>query len=370
MVRQRHLVVAPDKFRGSATAAEVSATAVRAAQGAGWSAKSLPTADGGEGTLEALGGQPRFSLVAGPLGVPVMAEWRYFELGPITAPIVPPPGPPGSPGLTTSPGPAVLIEMARCAGLALAGGAEGNDPVAASTAGVGQLIAAALAAGATQVVVACGGSASTDGGWGALEALGFPLRLDGIDLVAAYDVEGCFVDAATDFAPQKGATSAQVSLLRQRLAGLVQTYQERNGVDVRGLTGAAAAGGLAGGLAAIGARLVSGFSLVARSTGLARALAAADLVITGEGHLDRQSFSGKVVGGVLDLARTAGVPALVIVGDADPTVVSQVRRACSDVSIVSLTALVGRESALSSPLEAIETAVARHLAPTRPGAAT
>lgn len=350
VTRPPHLVVAPDKFRGTASAAEVSAAAVRAAEDAGWSTEACATADGGEGTLEALGGEPRFDLVQGPAGDPVSAEWRMLT----PERVVSPPDP------ATVPGPAAVIEMARCSGLGLAGGAGQNDPLGASTAGVGQLIRAAAAAGATQVVVACGGSASTDGGWGALDALGFPRRLDRVDLVAAYDVEVGFLEAVA-FAPQKGADPAQVDLLRRRLLDLAELYQKRSGLDVRALKGAGAAGGLAGGLAAIGARLVSGFALVAATTGLAQAMRRADLVMTGEGYLDEHSFGGKVVGGVAGLARAAGTPVLVVVGDADPSLAASAAEVGSGASVVSLTEMVGRESALSSPLEAIESAVTRHL---------
>ncbi len=364
MTRNRHLVAAPDKFRGTASSSQVCAAVLRAAEAAGWSASAYPAADGGEGTLEALGGEPRHSEVVGPLGDPVVAEWRMFTSGPIAALTLGNPPTLGNPqALEPRPnGPVAVIEMARCSGLALAGGAERNDPVTASTAGVGQLIAQAVAAGATQVVVTCGGSASTDGGWGALEALGLPPRLEGVDLVAAYDVEARFVEAATLFAPQKGATVEQVGTLERRLRLLADRYERRHGTDVRSLTGGGAAGGLAGGLSVLGARLVPGFGLVAEATGLARALVGADLVVTGEGYLDRQSLGGKVVGGVLDLAARAGVPVLVVVGDADPAVVTEVRRDHPGTSVLSLTALVGRDRSMSSPLAAIESVVTRHLA--------
>ena len=144
-------------------------------------------ADGGEGTLEVLGGTVRESTVRGPLGAPVWAEWRVLDDG------------------------TAVVEMARASGLLLAGGAEGNDPIAATTHGTGELIGAALESGARKVIVAVGGSATTDGGLGAITALG-GRRLRGVDVVVACDVTTTFVAAADVFAPQKGATPAQVDL--------------------------------------------------------------------------------------------------------------------------------------------------------------
>jgi len=162
-----------------------------------------------------------------------------------------------------------------------------------------------------------GGSASTDGGLAALEVLGWSLA--GLDVTVACDVETVFVDAAKVFGPQKGASDAQVGLLGRRLELLAQQYQARTGVDVRGLPGGGAAGGLAGGLVAIGARLEPGFDVVANAAGLDAALDRADLVVTGEGRLDATSFGGKVVGQVLEWATDAGVArAAVIVGQATP----------------------------------------------------
>jgi glycerate kinase len=134
----------------------------------------------------------------------------------------------------------------------------------------------------------------------------------------ACDVRTRFVDAAAVFAPQKGATPPQVRLLGARLEQLAERYLAEYGVDVRDVDGTGAAGGLAGGLLAVGARLLPGFELVADHVGLDERLASADVVVTGEGNLDAQSLDGKVVGGICDLATKAGKPVVVIVGDADP----------------------------------------------------
>jgi len=154
--------------------------------------------------------------------------------------------------------------------------------------------------------VGVGGSGTTDGGLGAVEGLGWALL--GAEVVVACDVTTRFVDAARVFAPQKGASEAQVALLTRRLERLAEQYEVRTGVDVRAVEGGGAAGGLAGGLAAIEAKVDSGFDVVAGVVGLERALDGTDLVLTGEGKCDATSFAGKVVGGVLDWAAELGVP--------------------------------------------------------------
>ena len=283
------VVAAPDKFRGTATAAQVAAAIGRAAAVAGWECGQVPMADGGEGTLAALGGPNRTSEVTGPLGVPVLAAWRLD-------------------------GRLAVIEMAYAAGLDLVGGAEHNDPIAASTIGVGELIGVAMDNGARRVIVGLGGSATTDGGLAALRGL-YPLaRLKGVELIAACDALVGFYDAAERFAPQKGASPAQVAWLRRRLERLAQVYLDEHGVDVVAMPGAGAGGGLGGGLAAVGATLVSGFDLVADEVDLDEHIEGADLVITGEGFLDAGSFDGKVVGGVEAMAARFDVPVVAIAG--------------------------------------------------------
>jgi glycerate kinase len=324
------VVAAPDKFRGTATATEVAAAVARAAKAAGWDCTEIPLADGGEGTLEALGGPNRRTTVTGPLGDAIEAEWRLV-------------------------GRTAVIEMARASGLDLVGGPEGNDPIAASTYGTGELITAALDAGARRILVGVGGSATTDGGLGALRAL-YPLpRLRGIELLVACDVRTGFIEAAEVFAPQKGASPAQVELLRRRLERLAQVYREDHGVDVSVLSGAGAAGGLAGGLAAAGASLVEGFDLVADELELDEALEGADLVVTGEGFLDEQSFDGKVVGGVLERAADACVPVLAIAGEVFDD-------AGKRLHAVSLVERFGEERSRADTVSCVEAVVTEALA--------
>jgi len=244
--------------------------------------RELPLADGGEGTLDALlaarGGSRRTARVTGPLGDTVEAEYGVLPDG------------------------TAVVEMARASGLSLV---RRNDPLRASTRGTGELIAAARRAGAERVIVGVGGSATTDGGLAAVEALGW--SLGGLEVAVACDVDTKFLDAARVYGPQKGATAAQVELLSRRLASVAEIYRQRTGVDVTELEGAGAAGGLAGGLAALGARLEPGFEVVAFAAGLEEVLEGVDLVVTGEGRVDTTSFEGKVVGGVLEWAAEVGI---------------------------------------------------------------
>ncbi len=323
------MLAASDKFKGTLTAAQACAAIGHACWELGIDCTEMPMADGGEGTLAILGGPNRRTTVTGPLGDPVEAEWHLSN------------------GVA-------VIEMARASGLALVGGAEGNDPVAASTQGTGELIDTALDFGARKIIVCLGGSATTDGGYGALRAISTPARLKAVEFLVACDVETLFVDAAGVFAPQKGASPAQVRLLRGRLERLAQLYGSEHGIDVTSIPGSGAAGGLAGGLAALGATLLPGFDIVAEETGFDEAVRAHDLVITGEGLLDATSFDGKVVGSVRDYAAEAGVPVRAVVGDIDPdTEPGDI----ASVNARSLTAEHGRDESINQTMRCIEETV-------------
>jgi glycerate 2-kinase len=292
--RTARVLICPDKFKGSATAFEVG-TAVRSGLRAAGVTEStvLPLADGGDGTLTVLlehaGVAPRRDTVTGPHGRPVDAQWGLLPDG------------------------TAIIEMAQASGLALMGSS--LDPIGATTRGTGELMLLAARAGATRCIVAVGGSATTDGGLGALDALEWSLH--GMDVVVATDVTTLFVDAATVFGPQKGADAAQVSVLTARLEALADRFVDERGVNVRTVPGSGAAGGLAGGLFALGASIVGGFEMVANQVGLDDALMVCTQVITGEGRLDATSFVGKPVGEVTLLATRLGIPLHVVCGAAE-----------------------------------------------------
>ena len=325
MGSQTRLLAAPDKFRGSLTAVQAAHAIASGAARSGWSARELPLADGGEGTLDALGGANRRTVATGPLGAPADAPWRLD-------------------------GGVAVVEMAKASGLALVGSAEDNDPLGASTRGTGELIAAALEEGAQRIIVAVGGSATSDGGLGAVEVLRNRAPF-GVSVQVACDVETRFVDAAAVYGPQKGATSEEVEILTARLHALVERYRREFGIDVSSLRGAGAAGGLAGGLAALGAELVPGFELVAAAVGLDTELSRVDAVVTGEGLLDETSFAGKVVGEVVKMAAERGMPVLVIAGDVAPDVTAP-------TTTISLVERFGADLAWREPEEAVARAVA------------
>jgi glycerate kinase len=242
-----------------------------------------------------------------------------------------------------------VVEMAAAAGLLRLARDELNA-LFATTYGVGELIAAALEQGAREIIVGVGGSATVDGGSGAMHALGARLldgdgqelapgggslkRLQSIDLSGvdarlldarvpvASDVRNVLcgeAGAAIMFGPQKGASPEEARMLDEALANFAEVVRRDLGVDVRAMPGSGAAGGLGAGLAALcGATIESGFELVAEVTDLRAAIASCDVVITGEGRLDAQSTYGKTTFGVAGLAREAGKPVGVIAGAVDP----------------------------------------------------
>jgi glycerate kinase len=327
------VVAALDKFRGTLGAQAGCRAVAAAVTAAGGECVQRPMSDGGEGMLAAFGGELRSSTVAGPLGAPVTANWLLRSDG------------------------LAVIESAQACGLEQAGGAEGNDPVAASTAGVGQLLVEAVRAGCNRVLVGLGGSATTDGGSGALEAIEDGLRAGlPVPVQVCCDVRTTFVDAARVFGPQKGASQEQVALLTDRLADLRERYLVRYGLDVGPVPGSGAAGGLAGGLWCAGAELVGGFDRISAEVGLPAQLTDCDLVVTGEGFFDSGSLAGKVVGGVIELARRSQVPVLVVAGG-----VEQGMPTFDQVQVVSLTEQFGFAAASSDTAECVRLAIAGHL---------
>lgn len=360
--RVMHVLVAPDKFRGTLTAAQAAE-----AMATGWLRSRpydvvdpVPLADGGEGTVDALvaalGGERLAVRVAGPLGDPVYAVLGLIDRAE------------GSLG---------VVEMAQASGLSLVPESRRNA-LRASTRGSGELILAAARAGATELVVCLGGSATTDGGAGMAAALGIAL-LDsagapvgpggqGLLDLARIDVGGldpsvrrlrvnvaCDVDnpltgpqgAAHTFGPQKGASPQDVLVLDRALAHLAAVVHRDLGLDVRSVPGAGAAGGLGAGLVAfLGARLRPGIDVVMEAARFHDRLDRADVVLTGEGTFDESSLRGKVPWGVVESARTARVPALVLCGRAEARP--------EGVEVRSLVERFGAERAVSDARRALE----------------
>ncbi|MBV9803683.1 MAG: glycerate kinase [Solirubrobacterales bacterium] len=283
------VLVAPDSFKGTLSAAQVAQAIGRGLERAGRPVDLCPVADGGEGTLEALmpavEGELRTVTVSGPLGRPVQAS---FALGDRVA----------------------VLEMAAASGLGLVEPDE-RDAIAASTFGTGELIMAAVEAGAQVIHLGVGGSATTDGGTGAVTAIREAGGLGRARVVVLCDVRTPFEQAARVFGPQKGADRDAVARLTKRL----NDQARRMSRDPRGVPMTGAAGGLSGGLwAELGAELVPGAQYVLDAVDFDRRLRAARAVVTGEGKLDQQSLAGKLVSEISTRARQAGVPCHAIVG--------------------------------------------------------
>lgn len=342
-------VLCPDSFKGTFSSTQVARELKKAAQARfpGCVCRVLPVADGGEGTVDALvdalAGRKVTVEVAGPLGDPLLATFGLVR------PKVALPYDPASlqsydPG---SPQPLeAIIEMAAASGLPLVEGRQ--DILSASTYGTGQLIQAALDAGANAITLAVGGSATNDGGMGLLSALGVTFAdKEGVSLpggggsleqVARIDLSGLdprlahtpikvlcdvnnpllgFQGCARVFSPQKGATPSEVERLERGMAFYADALEEAAGRQARELPGAGAAGGLAFGcVVGLGAQLVSGIEQVLQLVGFEEIAVTADLVVTGEGHLDAQTSHGKVCAGIGAVCQTLRVPCVALVGSA------------------------------------------------------
>ncbi|WP_395307076.1 glycerate kinase [Mycobacterium sp. AMU20-3851] len=359
------VLIAPDSFKGTATAAEVAE-----ALAAGWNAVrgsdetvTLPQADGGEGTLAAVAASGAWNrrqiTVDGPDGRPVTATWLHGTDG------------------------RAVVELAESSGIALMAQL---DPWRAGTRGLGQVIGAALRAGARSIQVGLGGSAGTDGGAGVLIALGIKafdsrgipiadgayglcdvdrVEVDGLAPLPPGGVE-ILVDttaplagpqgAAAVFGPQKGARPADIARLDDGLQRWCRALHAAGLPADPDSAGAGAAGGVGFGLMAWGARAASGSERIASITGLKDQLAQADLLLTGEGRFDGTSWTGKLVGHLLGAAESAGVPAVVVAGQVS---------AGAGVPTVSLTELAGSpDAAMADPrrwLYAAGSAAARNV---------
>ena len=327
------IVVACDSFKGTLSAATACAAIARGVHRALGDCRTVevPLADGGEGTVAVLcrAVQAEFHrvTVTGPLGAPVEATYAVTDQGRVA-----------------------IIEMAAAAGLTLVPVAK-RDPARATTFGVGQLIADASDRGVSRILLGAGGSATCDAGCGAAQALGVrfidhdgrviepPLAGGGLDRIASIDRSRCALGtgnvrttvlcdvcnplvgprgAARVFAPQKGASAAQVARLDAGLSHVGRLMTQRAGVDVLSMPLAGAAGGLAGGLwALVGAELVTGAPYVIDAVGLADQCAGAAAIITGEGRFDAQSLDGKVVSAVTELGTRLHVPVYVLAGSCD-----------------------------------------------------
>ena len=322
------VIVAPDKFKFSLSAAEAASAMARGVRASSQEAQvdEVPMADGGEGTVEALVAATSGSLVSvtvtGPLGEPVNASFGLL-----------------------GDGETAILEMASASGLNLIR-PDRRAPSRTTTRGTGELLLAAIGAGAKKIILGIGGSATNDGGGGVAQALGFRLldrngqeippgggplerldridsdgrdrRLDGVEIRVACDVDNPLCGphgASTVYGPQKGADAWMVATLDRNLARYAKVVRRDLGIDILDLPGSGAAGGLGGGLVAFaGGTLGPGAELVIETVRLRDRLEAADLCLTGEGAIDASTAAGKTVVGVARLARSMGVPTLAFAG--------------------------------------------------------
>lgn len=286
------ILVAPDSFKGTFAAAQVSAHIAAGIRAAGAAAVELPVADGGEGTFEVL----VRGLDARPVRVRTVGPW----------------GDDVETAVALTPDGSAVIELAFASGLNLPASGD-RDPVQASTYGTGVMMAEAVRLGARRLLVAAGGSATTDGGAGAIAAIEERGGLHGAEVLVLSDVTTRFGDAARVFGPQKGAGPATVETLTRRLEDLAEGFARELGRDPRPVERTGAAGGFSGGMwAKYGARLVSGADLVLDLLGFDAQAAASSAVVVGEGRLDSQTSQGKIIAAVL--ARSGTTPVYAVVG--------------------------------------------------------
>ncbi|MBQ9985278.1 MAG: glycerate kinase [Oscillospiraceae bacterium] len=323
----KKFVIAPDSFKGTASASDICEIGKRAILRIIPDAEisSLPIADGGEGTADcflfALGGKKIECEVSGPHFTKVTASYVIINDD------------------------CAIVEIASAAGLPMVG--KGNNPAKSTTFGVGELISDALSRGVRKIVLALGGSCTNDGACGIAAALGarfidsdgeefvpvggslgriekidistLQKKLDGVEVVAMCDIDNPLYGergAACIFAPQKGADEACVRLLDNNLIAFANAVRRELGADIATLPGAGAAGGAgAGAVAFLGAKLCSGIETVLDLCGFETLAKDADLIITGEGRIDGQTTGGKAISGIASRAKALGVPVAVIAGD-------------------------------------------------------
>jgi glycerate 2-kinase len=320
------MLVAPDSFKGTFAAREVAGHIAVGLESVGIEADRCPIADGGEGTLDVLvdgvGGEIVAESVTGPLGEPIESRFAVLARGDTA-----------------------VVEAAAAAGLGLVDPSE-ETADRATTRGVGELIIAASPV-SRRILIAVGGTASTDGGLGAVEAIRERGGIAGRDLVVLCDVTTPFEDAARVFAPQKGAGPELVGRLERRLDRLADVLP----LDPRGRPGTGAGGGLAGGLwAALGARLAPGADRVLEAIDFDARLRTARAVVVGEGRLDAQTEAGKAVAVAARWARRAEVRVDAIVGRAELPIaalgrlgLASVREASTEAEIEAAGRELGRE---------------------------
>jgi len=364
------ILLAPNAFKGTLSGAAAATTLESALRPAfpGAVFEKLPVSDGGDGLIDVLGpalnGRVRRSSVGGPFGGKIKARWSLA-------------------------GKTAIIEMAEASGLKRVRAGFGR-PMEASTSGVGELIAGVLRLGAREIVIGLGGSASNDGGAGCAAAFGFKLldkkgnpvgpgakgllklarvagleaaeRLKGVKVRALADVSNPLCGrrgSARVYGPQKGASPAQVGLIEKALENYAAVLKRDLGTDIADLERGAAAGGLAAGLYAFfGAELLDGSGFILKKLGFEAKVKAADLVITGEGCFDGQTFSGKAPAAVAAMAKKFGKPLVVVCGSSGFTGKEKLA-AAGITAVIEVSRYFSVKESLLRPKETLRQAVQR-----------
>jgi glycerate kinase len=331
------VLVAMDKFRGTATARELSEAVARAAFDEQWASDLCPMSDGGEGFRDAFEGDVFSVEVPGPMGEPVRAEITLRQ---------------------TSSGLRAILEVADVVGRHLLVSPSPRQALAASSAGVGHLILASAELGAQSALIGCGGSATSDGGLGCYQVLrdagGLPLPV-----TAATDVTATYFGALR-YAEQKGVAATDLHRVDELLTSARALYLAEQGVDVELLERAGAAGGIAGALGAFGAKLASGFDTVVQAVGLEDRMRSASLVVTGEGRFDEGSLEGKVTMGIAELVHER-LALLVVCGSIEDDAAEMFRIRFPSATLVSLVERFGQSTAVNDVRNCLATVVAEEV---------
>ena len=323
-----------DKFRGTLSHGEIAISLMELASVLGVQIDIVRVSDGGEGFSECFDGDDTIVTVSDPFGVPQRVSWKRSDNQ-------------------------AIVEVAKVVGyIAIK---DKRRPLDASSFGVGELLAAIQKTEIKKILVGCGGSITTDGGFGLVAALGGVPFAHDLSVLALVDTRTPFNSAPRVFAPQKGATPVQVALLERRFAYLETFYRHRFDRDLGAIVGSGAAGGVSGALWALGGEIAMTVDYTIKSHRVRSLVAGSDLVLTGEGYLDGPSLAGKVVGAVLEVAQEEKKNVVVIVGDADPEVRLQLEEQYPLVRVVSLVEEFGHASAMEQTKTVFMETISRYV---------
>ena len=323
-----------DKFRGTLTQGEIVESLVELSLTLGIDIDTQTVSDGGEGFADCFSGDENEVTVSDPFGFPRRVTWKQA-------------------------GERAVVEVAKVIGYGAVGSR--RCPLGTSSFGVGELLALILRLGIRDIAIGCGGSATSDGGFGLISALGGRPFSEEVSVRAFVDTTSMFGHAPRVFAPQKGASTVQVALLERRFAYLDTLYKARFGGSVNECVGSGSAGGVSGALWALGAEITMAVDSTVKSPSVASSIAVSDLVLTGEGYFDLQSLRGKVVGAVLEASEKESKPVLVVAGDADRDMKFELQKRSPSVQVVSLVEEFGYEAAVHDTKRVLLETVARYV---------